>query len=70
MLNAGVLTFRGFAMQKTLPIAAIQDGEVEILRGRKDVGVFGAQAVHAYVNEPRMIPDIELLSVSTFAFAS
>ena len=50
-------------MQETLPLATIQDAVLNFLRGRKDVVVFGAQAVNAYVDEPRMTQDIDLLSV-------
>ena len=32
-------------MQETLPLATIQDAVLEFLRGRKDVVVFGAQAL-------------------------
>lgn len=35
---------------------------LDFLRGRSDVVVFGAQAVNAYVDEPRMSQDIDLLS--------
>ena len=50
-------------MQETLPLATIQDAVLDFLRGRKDAVVFGAQAVNAYVDEPRMTQDIDLLSV-------
>ena len=69
MLNAGVLTFREFAMQETLPLATIQDAVLDFLRGRKDAVVFGAQAVNAYVDEPRMTQDIDLLSVQASTLA-
>ena len=69
MLNAGVLTFREFAMQETLPLATIQDAVLDFLRGRKDAVVFGAQAVNAYVDEPRMTQDIDLLSVQASKLA-
>jgi len=62
MFNAGVLTFREFAMREPLPLATIQDAVLEFLRGRDDVALFGAQAVNAYVDEPRMTQDIDLLS--------
>ena len=62
MLNAGVLTFREFAMNEPLPLATIQESVLEFLRGREDAVLFGAQAVNAYVNEPRMTQDIDLLS--------
>jgi hypothetical protein len=35
---------------------------LEFLRGRDDVVVFGATAVNAYVDEPRMTQDIDLMS--------
>jgi hypothetical protein len=62
MLNAGTLTFEEFAMREQLPLATIHDAVLEFLRGRDDAVVFGAQAVNAYVSEPRMSQDIDLLS--------
>jgi chorismate mutase len=62
MLNAGVLTFKEFAMREPLPLAVIHDAVLEFLRGRDDVVVFGATAVNAYVDEPRMTQDIDLMS--------
>ncbi len=49
-------------MQESLPLATIQDAVLEFLRDREDAVVFGAQAVNAYVGEPRMTQDIDLLS--------
>jgi hypothetical protein len=62
MFNADVLTFREFVMHEPLPLATIQETILEFLRGRRDVALFGAQAVNAYVDEPRMTQDIDLLS--------
>jgi hypothetical protein len=62
MLNAGTLTFQEFAMREQLPLATIHEAVLDFLRGRNDVVVFGAQAVNAYVDEPRMSQDIDLLS--------
>src|SRR5213593_425018 len=62
MLNAGTLTFEEFAMREELPLATIHDAVLEFLRGRNDAVVFGAQAVNAYVSEPRMSQDIDLVS--------
>jgi hypothetical protein len=62
MINAGTLTFQEFAMREQLPLATIHDAVLEFLRGRDDVVVFGAQAVNAYVSEPRMSQDIDLLT--------
>lgn len=49
-------------MSEPLPLATIQEAVLEFLRGRDDAVVFGAQAVNAYVPEPRMSQDIDLLS--------
>ena len=49
-------------MREQLPLATIHDAVLEFLRGRDDVVVFGAQAVNAYVSEPRMSQDIDLLT--------
>src|ERR1043166_2246925 len=62
MLDAGALTFREFVMSEPLPLATIQNAVFEFLRGRDDGVVFGAQAVNAYVDEPRMSQDVDLLS--------
>ena len=62
MFDAGTLTFREFVMSEPLPLATIQNAVLEFLRNRKDVVVFGAQAVNAYVAEPRMSQDVDLLS--------
>lgn len=62
MFDADVLTFQEFMAQEPLPLATIHNAVLEFLRGRNDVVVFGAQAVNAYVNEPRMTQDIDLLS--------
>jgi hypothetical protein len=62
MLNAGVLTFKEFAMRDPPPLATIHEAVFEFLRGRDDVVVFGATAVNAYVSEPRMTQDIDLMS--------
>jgi Nucleotidyl transferase AbiEii toxin, Type IV TA system len=69
MLNAGTLTFEEFAMREQLPLATIHDAVLEFLRGRDDVVVFGAQAVNAYVSEPRMSQDIDLLTTHADALA-
>ena len=49
-------------MREPLPLATIHDAVLEFLRGRDDAVVFGAQAVNAYVGEPRMSQDIDLIS--------
>jgi len=65
MLNAGVLTFQEYAMREPLPLATIHEALLDFLSGRTDVVLFGAFAVNAYVSEPRMTQDIDLLSTDT-----
>ena len=62
MFGADVLTFREFMMGEPLPLATLQNAVLEFLRERDDVVLFGAQAVNAYVSEPRMTQDLDLLS--------
>ena len=50
-------------MREPLPLATIHEAVLEFLQGRDDVVLFGAQAVNAYVSEPRMTQDVDLLSV-------
>ncbi|WP_017300929.1 nucleotidyl transferase AbiEii/AbiGii toxin family protein [Nodosilinea nodulosa] len=69
MLNAGVLTFQEFAMGESLPLAIIQEAVLDFLRDRDDAVLFGAQAVNAWVDEPRMTQDIDLLSPRAVALA-
>lgn len=69
MLNADVLTFQEFAMNETLPLSKIHGAVLEFLQGREDVVLFGAQAVNAYVSEPRMTQDVDLLSTNAKEFS-
>ncbi len=62
MSGAGALTFQEFTMHEPLPLATIHDAVLNFLRDREDAVVFGAQAVNAYVNDPRMTQDIDLIS--------
>lgn len=50
-------------MRETLPLSKIHQAVLEFLQGRDDVVLFGAQAVNAYVSDPRMTQDVDLLSV-------
>lgn len=63
MFGDGALAFREFVLAEPLPLATIQQVILEFLRARQDVVVFGAQAVNAYVDEPRMTQDVDLLAV-------
>ncbi len=49
-------------MHERVPLATIHEAVLEFLRNRDDVVLFGAQAVNAYVGEPRMTQDIDLMS--------
>jgi len=62
MFGDGSLTFREFIMREPLPLATIHDAVLEFLRGRTDAMLFGAHAVNAYVDEPRMTQDVDILS--------
>lgn len=50
-------------MREQLPLSTIHNAVLEFLRGRDDVALFGAQAVNAYVTEPRMTQDIDILAL-------
>lgn len=69
MLNADVLTFREFMMHEPLPLSKIHGAILEFLQGREDVVLFGAQAVNAYVSEPRMTQDVDIMSVRAAEFS-
>jgi hypothetical protein len=49
-------------MGETLPLATLHEAVLDFLKGRDDAVVFGATAVNAYVSEPRMTQDIDLMS--------
>ena len=49
-------------MAESLPLATIHGAVLEFLQGRSDVAIFGAQAVNAYVDNPRMTQDVDILS--------
>src|SRR6266545_254513 len=66
MLNAETLSFKEFVMREQLPLSTIHDAVLNFLRGRHDAVLFGAQAVNAYVDEPRMSQDVDLLSTRAF----
>src|SRR5207253_10071059 len=63
MFGDGSLTFQEFAVREPLPLATIHDAVLEFLRDRDDAVLYGAQAVNAYVEEPRMTQDVDIASV-------
>lgn len=56
------LTFREFMTDEKLPLATIFREVLGALRGRRDVVLFGAQAVNAWCEPARMTADVDLLS--------
>ena len=69
MFGDGALTFREFVMREPLPLATIHDAVLRFLRGRVDAALFGAHAVNAYVEEPRMTQDVDILSTRAPEFS-
>jgi len=68
-LNAGVLTFQEWAMKESLPLATIHGAVLDFLRGRNDIVLFGAHAVNAYADEPRMTQDVDVMSTRAVELA-
>ncbi|MEO6390236.1 MAG: hypothetical protein ABIP75_00210 [Pyrinomonadaceae bacterium] len=56
-------------MHETLPLSQIHAAVLEFLQGRDDVVLFCAQAVNAYVDQPRMTQDVDLLSNRALQFS-
>jgi hypothetical protein len=69
MIVDGSLTFREFIMNEATPLAIVHNSVLEFLRGRVDAVLFGAQAVNAYVDEPRMTQDVDVLSTHAAVLA-
>ena len=69
MFGDGPLTFREFASREPLPLARVHDAVLEFLRGRDDAVLFGAHAVNAYVDKPRMTEDVDIVSTRAGDFA-
>ncbi|MBI1763632.1 MAG: hypothetical protein HYR56_19575 [Acidobacteria bacterium] len=59
---ADTINFREIVLKEPLPLTTIQNAVIDFVRGRKDVVLFGAQAVNVYVNEPRATQDVDLMS--------
>lgn len=69
MLSADALSFQEFMNREALPLATLHNALLEMLQGRSDVVLFGAQAVNAYVGEPRMTQDIDAIATDAAALA-
>jgi len=62
LLRDPPLTFREIMTHESLPLAAIFPEVLRWLGAREDAVLFGAQAVNAWVEPPRMTADIDLMS--------
>ncbi|MCR4315572.1 MAG: hypothetical protein NUW37_04390 [Planctomycetes bacterium] len=69
MFGADMLTFREFMLKEPLPLSTIHDAVLKFLRGRDDVVVYDAHAVNAYVDEPRMTQDVDIMALNGEKFA-
>lgn len=67
---ADTINFREIVMKEPLPLTTIQIAVIDFVRGRKDVVLFGAQAVNVYVNEPRATQDVDLMSTRAAELAA
>ncbi len=67
---SGSLTFQEYMVAEPLPLATLHQAVLDFLRGRDDAVLFGAQAVNAFVNEPRMAHGVDLVSVRAAELAS
>jgi hypothetical protein len=64
------VTFKEAMAQEKPTLAEVFEVILTHLRGRKDVAVFGAYAVNAYVEPPRMTADIDIMSTDADALLS
>ena len=63
------LTFREFMSREEVPLASIFREAFELLATRDDAVLFGAQAVNAYCDPPRMTADLDVLSLDAAGLA-
>lgn len=69
MFVADTINFREIVMKEPLPLVTIQNAVIDFVRGRKDVALFGAQAVNVYAGAPRATQDVDLMSPRAAAVA-
>lgn len=69
MIADGSLTFREFIMNEPAPLAAVHNSVLEFLRDREGTVLFGAQAVNAFIDEPRMTQVVDILCMKAADFA-
>ena len=56
-------------MNETVSISLIQEAVLEFMQDRDDAIVFGAPAVNAYVDEPRMSQDVDIMALNAETLA-
>jgi hypothetical protein len=69
LLTDAPLTFREFMSREEVPLADLFRASLEFLATRDDAVLFGAQAVNAYCDPPRMTADLDVLSLDAEALA-
>jgi hypothetical protein len=62
MFGDGPLTFREFATREPYPLAMVHDAVLGFLRHRDDCALCGSQAINAYIDDPRMTQDVDIVS--------
>jgi hypothetical protein len=63
------LTFQEFKAHEDVPLATVFRAVLSLLAGRDDAVLFGAQAVNAYCEPPRMTADVDILSTDARGLA-
>ena len=63
------LTFREYIVHEVVPLADVFRDVLSFLREREDAVLFGAQAINAYCEPPRMTGDVDVLSTHGRALA-
>ena len=69
LLTDAPITFREFMTHEDVPLATVFREVLTWLSGRPDAVLFGAQAVNAWCEPPRMTADINLLSTNAATLA-
>ncbi len=69
LLHDAPLTFREFMTREEVPLAVVFREVLEWLAGRADAVLFGAQAINAWVDTPRMTEDVDVVSTRAESLA-
>jgi len=69
MLSAGIRTLKELAMDESMPLAVVHEAIIQFARDRSDIVIFGAHAVNAFVDEPRMTQDVDMLTTDARTMA-